>query len=32
MDFKIKIEGIKGDGEGLNWFIRETKVFGGGRP
>ena len=32
MAFKMKMEGIEGDGEGLNWFVREAKVFGGVRP
>ena len=29
---KMKVGGIEGDGEGLNWFLREAKVFGGIRP
>ena len=29
---KKKVGGIEGDGEGLNWFLRETKVFRGVRP
>ena len=28
----MKVGGIEGDGEGLNWFLREAKVFGGIRP
>ena len=32
MAFKMKMEGIEGDGECLNWFLREEKVFGGVRP
>ena len=29
MDFKIKMEGWKGVGEGLKWFLKEAKVFRG---
>ena len=28
---KKKVGGIEGDGEGLNWFLREAKIFGGVR-
>ena len=29
MDFKMKLEGKKGGGEGFKWFLKEAKVLRG---
>ena len=31
MAFKMKMKGIEGDGEGLNWILKEAKVLRGVR-
>ena len=32
MAFKMKMEGMKGNEEGLKLFLREAKMFGGFNP